>query len=383
MPHTAQAGWGAGGQLRHSHHRSFGLAMGEVGGGRSARPPDRPGGVAGGGGPPGGAGGGVVGPPVRPSAGRGGARGGTARGWGSGVALVHRLLVLLLGSLSLACSARDGVVVGSKNFTESVILGEIIAQEVEHRGVPAVRKLNLGGSFVCHQAMLAGDLDVYVEYTGTAYAAILEFPPERDPQRVRAVVDSVYAERWQLLWTGALGFENTFAMLIRGETARRHNLTKMSEAVPYATEWRGGFGYEFLGREDGYPGLLEWYGLELDGTPAGMEPGLMYRALADGTVDIVAGNSTDGQIAALDLFQLEDDLRYFPPYDAAPVVRRAAVERHAVLRDVLRDLGGTISADRMRRLNYLVDVERRDVRDVVAEFLEGLRRDWGGGSGER
>jgi osmoprotectant transport system substrate-binding protein len=283
---------------------------------------------------------------------------------------------LLAGAVVLACSPREAVVVGSKNFTESVILGEIIAQELEYRGLPVVRKLNLGGSFVCHHAMLAGDLDVYVEYTGTAYSAILELPQERDPQRVRAVVDSVYAAQWDLEWTEPLGFENTFAMLIRGETARRLGLTKMSEAVPHAAEWRGGFGYEFLGRQDGYPGLLDWYGLKLRGTPAGMEPGLMYRALADGTVDIVAGNSTDGQIAALDLFHLEDDLRYFPPYEAAPVVRGAAVERHELLREVLRDLGGTITADRMRRLNYLVDVERRDVWEVVGEFLDGLRKGW-------
>ncbi len=217
----------------------------------------------------------------------------------NGVASVRRLLVPLLACGIVTCSPGEAVVVGSKNFTESVMLGEIIAQELEHRRIPVVRKLNLGGSFVCHQAMLAGDLDVYVEYTGTAYSAILGLPEERDPQRVRAVVDSVYAARWDLEWTEPLGFENTFAMLIRGETARRLGLTKMSEAVPHAAEWRGGFGYEFLGRQDGYPGLLDWYGLKLRGTPAGMEPGLMYRALADGTVDIVAGNSTDGQIAAL------------------------------------------------------------------------------------
>ncbi len=283
-------------------------------------------------------------------------------------------LLSLLSPLAWGCGVGGAkITVGSKNFTESVLLGEIVAQQLERHGLEVDRRLNLGGSFICHEAMLSGQLDVYVEYTGTAYSAILKLPEERDPLLVRKVVDSVYDERWRLVWTEPLGFQNTFAMLIRGDDARRLGITTMSQAAPHAREWRFGAGYEFIGRADGYRGWVGFYDLSFVGRPVEMDLGLTYRALADGRVDIIAGNSTDGQIEALDLFHLADDLGYFPPYEAAPVVRAETLARYPAVRDALRELGGSLTETEMRRLNYLVDVEKHDVRDVATEFLKSRR----------
>jgi osmoprotectant transport system substrate-binding protein len=280
--------------------------------------------------------------------------------------------LLLLCAVSGCAPARPPVVVGSKNFTESVILGEIVAQQLERSGIPVVRKLNLGGTFVCHAAMIAGQLDAYVEYTGTAYAAVLKQPPSTDPGAVRRTVDSMYRDRWQLVWTRSLGFDNSFAMLVRGADARRLGITTLSQAVPFAREWRAAFGYEFVERADGFPGLSARYGLVVRGTPAVMDLGLTYRALAAGQVDLIAGNSTDGQIKALDLVQLEDDRHYFPPYEAVPVVRLAVLQRYPAARAALDALGGAISADVMRDLNFQVDVGHRDVRQVASAFVARL-----------
>ena len=259
--------------------------------------------------------------------------------------------------------------VGSKNFTDSFLLGEIVAQQLERSHIPVERKPNLGGTFVCHRAIVAGQLDVYVEYTGTAYAAILKQPPSSDPAHVRQVVDSIYRARWDLIWTAPFGFDNTFAMLIRKRDAERLGISTLSQAVPYARHWRPAFGYEFVDRADGYDGLRKAYGLRFARRPATMDLGLTYRALADSQADIIAGNSTDGQIAALDLFQLQDDRHYFPPYEAAPVVRAAVLQRYPQARAARARLGGTSTNARMRQLNYEVDVAHRRAADVAREFL--------------
>lgn len=288
--------------------------------------------------------------------------------------VTHLLGLLALVVVLAHCSGRDAITVGSKNFTESLILGEIVAQKLEMAGVDVRRKFFLGGTFVCHEALIAGQLDVYVEYTGTAHSAILQLSTERDPRVVRRQVAEIYAQRWKLDWTEPLGFNNTFAMLIRGEDARRFGITTLSQAVPHASKWRPGFGYEFSRRADGFPGLAEVYGLTFAAQPAIMDLGLTYRALAEGRVDIIAGNSTDGQIEQLDLFHLQDDRGYFPPYEAAPVVRRDVVESRAEVRAALRELGDVLNEESMRRLNYLVDVEHRDARAVAREFLARVRR---------
>ena len=286
--------------------------------------------------------------------------------------LLYALYALLL--LPACSRSPDTIIVGSKNFSESVLLGEIVAQQLERYGLRVERKPFLGGTFVCHQAMLAGQLDIYVEYTGTAYSAILDLPVVRDAARVRAVVDSVYRARWNLVWTEPLGFENTFAILVRRRDAERLGIRTISDAVPHARAWRPVFGYEFTDRTDGLQGLMATYGFRFGRPPATMDLGLVYRALADSVGDITSGNSTDGQIAALDLVQLEDDRHYFPPYDAAPVVRNDVLERFPRVGEALRALGGRISPERMRELNRRVDVEQRPVFAVAKEFLEGVPR---------
>ena len=283
-----------------------------------------------------------------------------------------RRLILLLILLSLGGCARERpgrIVIGSKNFTEQVILGELVAQHLEARtGLEVERRFNLGGTFICHQALVAGQIDLYVEYTGTALTAILKQPPLRDPDEVFRRVQEEYG-RLGLAWTPPLGFNNTFAMVIRGEDARQLQLKKISDIVPVAPRWRAGFGYEFTERADGLKGLVETYGLRFGSPPRAMEIGLLYRALTEKQVDIVAGNSTDGLIEVLDLVALEDDRHYFPPYYAAPVARRATLERHPEVRRALAELAGKISGEEMRRLNFAVEGENRDLRQVVREFL--------------
>src|SRR5262249_2703242 len=212
------------------------------------------------------------------------------------------------------------------NFTESDLLAEIVAQQIERRtGLPVERRLHLGGTFVCHEAITTGAIDLYVEYTGTAFTAILKQTPIADPDSVSRFVNAEYGRRFQLHWTPPFGFENTFAILVRHADATRFRLKAISDLARVAAGWKAGFGYEFLERVDGFAGLARTYGLRFSQPPTAMDLGLTYRALADGKVDVIAGNSTDGQIAALDLVQLTDDRHYFPPYQAAPVVRNAVL----------------------------------------------------------
>jgi osmoprotectant transport system substrate-binding protein len=283
-------------------------------------------------------------------------------------------LLPLLPLIGTSCARSGAVIVGSKNFTESMLLGEIVAQQLERYQVPVERKLYLGGTFVCHQAMVAGQIDLYVEYTGTAYSAVLKLPAGPDAARVRQVVDSAYRANWGIRWTAPFGFNNTFAMLIRRRDAVRLGVRTLSQAVRYAPRWRPAFGYEFVEREDGYRGLLQAYGLRFATRPATMDLALTYRALADSGADFIAGNSTDGQIRALDLFQLEDDRHFFPPYEAAPVVRSQVLARFPAAGVALAKLAGTITEERMRDLNYRVDVGHRRLAEVAADFLAGVAK---------
>jgi glycine betaine/choline ABC-type transport system substrate-binding protein len=281
--------------------------------------------------------------------------------------LAAALLILLL----TACGGQPDsrMVIGSKNFTEQMVLAELLAQHVESKlGIRVERRVNLGGTLICHQAVRAGEIDLYVEYTGTALTAVLSQPPSSNPAEVLARVRSGYAREFALEVTEPLGFDNTFAIVMRGEDARRLAIRSLSDAAPHARMLRAGFGYEFIERPDGYRGLAKTYGLQFAAQPRLMELGLLYRALEEKQVDIVAGSATDGIIAARDFVILDDDRRYFPPYEAVPIVHRAAFERHPRLRELLRSLAGRISAADMRRLNYAVDGEHRDVAQVVREF---------------
>src|SRR3989442_446628 len=234
--------------------------------------------------------------------------------------------VVLLALVLCGCAKRDRIIVGAKNFTESDLLAEIVAQQIERRTrLPVERRLHLGGTFVCHQAITTGAIDLYIEYTGTAFTAILKQSPIANPDGVLRVVKTAYERQFQLRWTAPFGFNNTFAILVRHADATRYRLATISDLAKVAARWKAGCGYEFLERGDGFPGLARTYGLRFATPPTAMDLGLTYRALADGNVDVIAGNSTDGQIAALDLVQLMDDRQYFPPYQAAPVVRQAVV----------------------------------------------------------
>ena len=293
-----------------------------------------------------------------------------AREWTIALLALPTTFCLLL-AVGCGPARQDRIVVGSKNFTEQVVLGELLAQQIESRvHLPVERRFYLAGSYICHQAILAGRIDAYVEYTGTALTAILKEPAKGSAAEVYENVKRKYRERFNLDVAEPLGFDNTFAIVIRGEDARQFALQTISEAVPYAPRWRAGFGYEFMERPDGFQGLAKTYGLHFAAAPRIMDLGLLYRALVQKQVDLVAGNSTDGLIAALKLAALEDDRHYFPPYQAVPVVREAALERHPELGVALRELAGKISDEEMRRMNYAVDGERRDPREVVSDFLK-------------
>ncbi|MFZ0979286.1 MAG: glycine betaine ABC transporter substrate-binding protein [Candidatus Acidiferrales bacterium] len=282
------------------------------------------------------------------------------------------LLILLVTLCVCGCEPRprDTIVVGSKNFPEQALLGEILAQHIEARThLHVERRFYLAGSFICQQAMLAGRIDTYVEYTGTALTAILHDPIESDPSAVFERVQREYKQRFDFDVLPSLGFNNTFALVIRGEDARRLNLKTISDAIPYARNWRAGFGYEFMERPDGYPGLEKVYGLRFAGPPKILDLGLLYRALLDKEVDLVAGNSTDGLIAARDLVILEDDKHYFPPYEAVPVVRDDTLRRYPEVRAAIAELAGNISDEEMQKMNYQVAGEGRDIGDVAREFL--------------
>ncbi len=286
------------------------------------------------------------------------------------ILLTIALLFVAVSFPACGPGRQQTLVIGSKNFTEQVILGEMLAQHLEATtGLHVERRFYLAGTYICHQALLAGRIDAYVEYTGTALTAILKQPVESGPGNVYDKVKREYASRFDLEVMDPLGFNNTFAIVIRGETARRLHLHTLSEAAPYAAHWRPGFGYEFIERLDGYQGLVRAYHLTFGQPPRIMDLGLLYRALLEKQVDLVAGNSTDGLIAARDLAILGDDKHYFPPYQAVPMVRRETLKRHPEVREGLNELAGKISDEEMRRLNYAVDGEHRDLAEVVREFL--------------
>jgi glycine betaine/choline ABC-type transport system substrate-binding protein len=271
-----------------------------------------------------------------------------------------------------ACIRHPRIVVGCKNFTEQIILGELIAQQIENKThLPVERRFYLGGTYIAHQSILAGRIDIYPEYTGTALTAVLKQPPSSDRKAVYDRVKSEYEKQFHLTLGPPLGFNDTFAIEIRGEDARRLHLQTLSQAAAYAPQWRAGFGYEFMERPDGYKGLVATYGLGFAASPRIMDLGLLTRALKDHQVDLIAGDATDGLIPALDLFVLDDDKHYFPPYEAVAVVREQTLVEHPEVKQALDDLAGKISDADMRQLNYAVDGQKRDVKDVVREFLRG------------
>jgi osmoprotectant transport system permease protein len=271
-----------------------------------------------------------------------------------------------------AAAAGTRVVVGSKNFTEQILLGELTAQAMEAEGLQVERKLNLGGTFICDRALRSGDVDVYVEYTGTAVTAVFHQEVPHDPRQAFEQARALYA-RGGVTALEPLGFNNTFAILVRTSDARRRGLRSIDDLRSVAGEWTPGFGYEFLQRADGFPGLIQTYGLTFRGAPRAMDLSLIYKALADGQVDVIAGDATSALIDALDLTALDDSRHYFPPYDAAPLVRTAALLRHPEISRAMSRLSGRVKEQDMRAMNRSVDLDRRDPRAVAREFLATLK----------
>lgn len=270
----------------------------------------------------------------------------------------------------LGCRSRSGITVGSKNFTEQLILGELLAQMLESSGIkPVERRFYLAGTYICQQALLAGRIDMYVEYTGTALTAVLKEKPSSDPAQVFATVKRDYAQKFQLEVMPPLGFNNSFAIVMRGQDARREGVRTLSQLATVSSHLRMGVGYEFMERPDGYKGLVSTYRLKFAEPPRVMDLGLLYRALQSRQIDVAVGSNTDGLIAALGLVVIDDDKHYFPPYQAVPVVRKETLERHPQVKEVFLRLQGRISAQEMRRMNYAVDGEKKDAAEVVREFL--------------
>jgi glycine betaine/choline ABC-type transport system substrate-binding protein len=283
--------------------------------------------------------------------------------------------LLLLALVAVACNretSREPVVVASKNFTESVILGEFLAQKLEGAGCTVERKLNMGGTMLVDAALASGGVDAYVEYSGTALTAILKQPVTTHPSAVEGVVRNGYVKR-DLVWGPSLGFNNTFAMIVRKHDAEMRGLRAISDLRKVSGELRPGFGYEFVERPDGWNGLLRAYSMKFAQPPKTMDLGLTYKALAAGEIDLIAGNSTDGLIDALGLVALQDDLRYFPPYDAAVVYRKDIDDKCRAATRTLMTVADTIDENAMRRLNYEVDGKKRAVGDVVRELVSGSR----------
>ncbi|MEO7144928.1 MAG: glycine betaine ABC transporter substrate-binding protein [Bryobacteraceae bacterium] len=259
--------------------------------------------------------------------------------------------------------------IGSKNFTEQVVLGEIIAQHLEHRLHRKVdRRLNLGGTLLAHQALLSGGIDLYPEYTGTALAAVLKERALTDPAASLARVRAEYSRRFQAEWLDPLGIDNRFAMVIRGPEARKFHLTTLSDAAK-AAAWSLGVGYEFEQREDGLPALNAAYHLRWTGTPASMDLGLLYQALQQNQVTMIAANATDGLLSKMDVRVLADDRHAFPPYQVCIVARQDRLRGVPGLRAALGELSGKFTNEIMQRLNFEVDGQHLPVEQVAAEFL--------------
>ena len=293
------------------------------------------------------------------------------------------LLIVAFLASTFACSGeREGLIIGSKNFSEQIVLAEIMAQQIERRtDITVERRVNLGGTIVCHRALVAGQIDLYPEYTGTSFVVILREKVISEPSVVYERVKAEYDERFQVAVGQPFGFENTYALLIRGEDAKRLGATTLSDIVPHSASWQAGVGHEFIERADGYSGLVETYGLRFDTPPLAMDLNLVYRAIEEGKVDLIVGNSTDARIVSLDLVQLTDDRGYFPPYEAVPVVRKETLARYPEIAPALAELAGTITTDEMRRMNYQVDVEHQDAAQVAKEFLDGLETAEAAGAG--
>jgi osmoprotectant transport system substrate-binding protein len=285
----------------------------------------------------------------------------------------RQALTLTTAALVAGCTRANGLTVGAKNFVEQDILGEVLTQHLARQlQMAPQQKLHLGGSFVAHQALIDGSIDLYPEYSGTALSACLKLPIEKDPKRVFELVKQTYASRHGVEWGWSLGFANTFAMTMRRSEAQKLGIVSLSDAVAKRSDWRIGVGYEFEQRKDGWPSFIQTYPLRVQGNLHTMDLGLIYRALRAGEVDLVAGNSTDAALADPELVALTDDLNFFPPYETCLAVRVETLGRMGGLRAALDKLSGKIPVDLMRKCNAQATVERKSPAVIAASFVTGL-----------
>jgi osmoprotectant transport system permease protein len=298
------------------------------------------------------------------------------------IALMMPLLLILTGLLSYFTRPSMGLLpvessnietrtvrIGTKNFTEQLILGEIMAQLIEAKTALAVeRRFNLGGTMICHGAIVNGEIDLYPEYTGTALTAILKHPSISDPEEVFGIVREAYRERFEARWLKPFGFNNTYAITVREADAKRYGWVRISDLENDTPRLRAGFTAEFAERPDGYPGLRKAYGLRF-GEIRDLDPSLMYEAISKGEVDVICAFATDGRIAAYNLKPLEDDLQFFPPYSAATVIREETLEAHPELKNVLSLLEGLLDNPAMQGLNFEVDGKKKRIAEVAEGFL--------------
>lgn len=284
-------------------------------------------------------------------------------------------IIFLIGMFAGCGGASDKIVVGSKNYTENMVLGSIFAQLIEARTDLKVEyKENLGGTMVCFEALKNGQLDIYPEYTGTALTALLNLDVINDADKVYGIVKDEFDKKFDIKWMAPLGLNNTYAVVVKEDFANENNINKVSDLVSFAKALVFGAEHEFFDRQDGYDGMVEAYGLEFKGTPVKMDIAMKYQAVSQGNIDVTDAFSTDGQLITFKLMVLEDDKNFFPPYYAAPIIRKEVLQKHPELENILLELENKISDDKMQEMNYKVESENVSIKDIAMEFLvsEGL-----------
>jgi len=271
------------------------------------------------------------------------------------------------------CAKNDSITIGSKDFGENIVIAEMLSQLVEtHTDLKVNRKLNLGGTFVNFNAIKNNQIDLYPEYTGTGLTAHLKMDVVNDPDESYRIVSEEFVKQWDIVWLEPFGFNNTYTLAVTPEVYEKYGVETYSDLIPYAGEMVFGAEHEFFDRQDGFDGLVEMYGLNFKGEPMKLNASLKYQAIGRGDMDVTDAFATDGPIKQYNLKILEDDLGFFPPYHAAPIVRKEVLDKHPELKSVLNMLAGKLDDATMTELNYLVDVEGKAVEQVAKEFLTSL-----------
>ena len=280
-------------------------------------------------------------------------------------------IIMIIGVFTgCGASSNDKITIGSKNFTENMILGSMFAQLIEAKTDLQVEyKENLGGTMVCFEAIKKGQLDIYPEYTGTGLTAHLKMDVINDADQVYQIVKDEFAKQFKIKWLSPLGLNNTYAVAISEEYANKNNINTVSELVPFAGDLVFGAEHEFFDRQDGFDGMVDTYGLKFKGEPAKMDVAMKYQAVSQGNIDVTDAFTTDGQLITYKLKVLEDDKKFFPPYYAAPIIREDTLKKHPELEGILNSLGDKISDSEMQKMNYKVEAEKKSTKDVAKEFL--------------